>query len=397
MQFTPVFEKNIRAYNSGDTLIVNQGGSRAGKSYSILQLLFLIALRSRERLIISAVSRALPHLKLGVMRDFDNILLDYGIIPDRVKNKTDNYYTIGNSLIEFFGVDQLDKVHGPGRDILFINEANFIKFDIYTHLSIRTSGAVFIDYNPSQRFWIHDEVMPTEKHVFIHSTYLDNTLIPEQIFNKLEAKRKVYEDAKIAGRLTKSLDNWWRVYGMGEIGVLEGAIYENWRYEKPGEVENAFASLPCGFGLDYGFYPDPDAMAKVAIDTRRKIIYIKECIYQTNNGTEDLRVQIAGYAKRSDLIVAESATPRISHDLSSSFNIVRVRKTKTLADWLRFLQEYELVITEDSYNLEKELINYLWSDKKAGVPIDGYDHICDAWRYFAMHILQPSPKMRKIT
>ena len=117
---TNVFKKNIKAYNSGESLIINQGGTRSGKTYSILQLLFLIATYSKKQLIISVVSRALPHLKMGAMRDFDNILLSVGIIPDKVKNKTDNIYTIEKSKIEFFGVDQLDKVHGPARDILFL-------------------------------------------------------------------------------------------------------------------------------------------------------------------------------------------------------------------------------------------------------------------------------------
>jgi phage terminase large subunit len=395
MQFTSVFKKNIKAYNSGETLIINQGGSRSSKSYSILQLLFLIAVKSETRLIISVVSRALPHLKLGVIRDFDNILLDYGIIPDLIKNKTDLYYNVGKSVIEFFGIDQLDKVHGPGRDILFINEANFIKFDIYTHLTIRTAGAVFIDYNPSQRFWIHDDVMPMEKHIFIHSTYLDNDQIPKIIFDKLDAKREIYEDAKNKGILNGALENWWRIYGEGEIGVLEGAIFDNWRYEFKGEVDMKYKELPYGFGMDYGFHPDPDAMVKVAVDTRRNKIYLKECIYQTNNGTEDLRAQIKGHVKGSELIVAESATPRISHDLSTSFNIQRVRKTKTVADWLRILQDYEIIITEGSYNLERELSNYKWSDKRAGIPIDEWNHLCDSFRYYTMHVLQPGPGMRK--
>ena len=388
MKFTNVFDRNIAAYNDKGGLIINQGSSRSSKSYSILQLLFLIAIKSDTRKVISVVSRALPHLKLGVMRDFDNILLDYGIIPDKVKNKTDNYYNIGKSIIEFFGIDQLDKVHGPQRDILFINEANFIKYDIYTHLTIRTSGAVFVDFNPSQRFWIHDDVMPNEPHTFIHSTYLDNDLIPDNIFNKLEAKRLQYEKAKSEGRLSKSLENWWRVYGLGEVGVLEGAILDNWRY---GEFD---VTLPYGFGLDYGFHPDPDAMVKVAIDRRRKIIYAHECIYTTNNGTEDLRRQIGKYATKNDLIVAESATPRTNHDLKKDFNIVAVRKTKTVADWLRVLQNYEIVITEGSYNLEKELTNYVWSDKRAGVPIDEWNHLCDSLRYYCMNQLVSKPKMR---
>ena len=128
---TRVFDFNIKAYLSGAPLVVNQGGTRSGKSYSIMQLLFYIAKGSKTPLVISVVSRTLPHLKLGVMRDFDCILTSMGIAPDSVKNKTDSIYKIGQSIIEFWGTDNIGKVHGPQRDILFVNEANFIKKDIF--------------------------------------------------------------------------------------------------------------------------------------------------------------------------------------------------------------------------------------------------------------------------
>ena len=150
---TSVFEKNIRAYMSGATLIINQGGTRSSKSYSIMQLLFLIAYKSKNRLIISVCSYALPHLKLGVMRDFDNILMSYGINVGSIKNITESTYKIGNSLIEFFGVDNLGKVHGPARDILFLNECNYVKHEIFEQLAIRTRSTIFLDYNPSREFW----------------------------------------------------------------------------------------------------------------------------------------------------------------------------------------------------------------------------------------------------
>ena len=203
MVTTSVFEKNIKAYNSGASLIVNQGGTRSSKTYSILQLLVLIALKSKTALIISVVSRALPHLRLGAMRDIDNILLSLGIIPDHVKNKTENSYRLGKSLIEFFGADQLDKVHGPARDILFLNECNYIKYDVFDHLAIRTSKVVIIDFNPSRSFWFHDEIQGKQKFAFIKSTYLDNEHLTPQQVERIEAK--------------KTNQYWWQVYGLGEL------------------------------------------------------------------------------------------------------------------------------------------------------------------------------------
>ena len=364
---TSVFAKTLKAYNDGAGLIIEQGGTRSSKTVSILQLLYLIALYSKKPLVISVVSRALPHLKLGAIRDFDTIVLPAaGVVPDKIKNKTELSYKVGVSLIEFFGVDQVDKVHGPSRDILFVNEANFIKYDIYDQLAIRTKGCIFIDYNPTQRFWVHETVIPEQKHIFIKSTYLDNEELPQSIKDRIEAKKKNI--------------NWWRVYGEGEIGINEGAIFTNWLY---GDFPR---DLVPTFGLDYGFYPDPDAFVKVAILKKEKRIYAHECIYENYNGTEELRKKMLEYATSQSLIVAESASPRTNYDLQRTFkNLKKVKKTRTVVDWIREMQDYQIIVTEDSYNLGQELANYIWSDKKAGVPLDSYNHLIDAMRYVYMN------------
>lgn len=376
MKTTKVFEKNILAYQDGNTLIINQGGTSSSKTYSVLQLLFLIAKLQKKARVISVVSYAFPHLRLGAVRDFDNILLDAGIIPGEVCNKTEMTYHIGNSIIEFFGTENLGKVHGPRRDILFINEANNVKHDIYTQLAIRTRECTFIDYNPVQEFWVQTDIIPKFSHSFIKSTYKDNEFLDLNTIIQIEARR--------------NNENWWKVYGLGELGTLEGAIFQNWRYETPGEVDRGFKELPFGFGLDYGFSPDPDALVKVAIDKKRKIIFVQECIYKTNNGTQDLIEEVGKYCRRQDLIIAESASPRTNADLSKHFNIKAVSKTRTVADWLRELQDYQIVISENSFNLAKELQNYIWSDKKAGVPLDSYNHCIDSLRYF--YIMQNKPQ-----
>ena len=367
---TSVFKKNLIAYNAGADLIVNQGGTRSSKSWSIMQLLLIIAVNSQKRLVISVVSRSLPHLKLGVMRDFDQILLTYGINPEKIKNKSNNFYSIGQSVIEFFGADQLDKVHGPARDILFVNESNYLKIDVYRHLEVRTNGTVFIDFNPSNRFWVHDEIIPHEPHTFIQSTFRDNECLPPKILQRILSKQ--HNEA------------WWRVYGEGQIGELEGLVFSNYRFGDFNET------LPYGYGMDYGFHPDPDACARIAIDNKRKKMYWDEIIYETSQGTEELRGSlIAGIPNKNSLIVAESASPRTNHDLKQSFpNLVRVSKTKTVAEWLRMMQDYEHIITPESYNIEKEFSNYTWLEKKAGVPIDEWNHIIDAGRYYFMKTKQ---------
>lgn len=396
MKTTKVFAKNIEAYNQGHHIIANKGSSRSSKTYSVLQILYIIAKYSSKQKIISVVSRTLPHLKAGAMRDFDAILLEEGIIPDRVKNKTDSFYKIGHSIIEFFGADQLDKVHGPSRDILFLNECYYVKYDVFVQLSLRTAGTIFLDYNPIQRYWFNEEVIPNENPLVIHSTYQDNEYLPEVIRSQLDDKLARYNREVAANSITNSFKNWCKVYLFGEDGILEGMIFDNWRYEEEDEIEEAFKNLTSGFGLDYGFFPDPDAMSKVAVDKKRFKIYAKECIHTTNNGTKDLIEQIGDYCTKDDLIVAESASPRTNTDLREYYNIVAVRKTKTVVDWIREMQDYELIISADSFNLAREIQNYVWSDKKAGIPVDAFNHLIDGIRYFYMEKAMTRRGMRRV-
>ncbi|MCK5640674.1 MAG: hypothetical protein KAJ19_07750 [Gammaproteobacteria bacterium] len=147
----------------------------------------------------------------------------------------------------------------------------------------------------------------------------------------------------------------------------------------------AYSQLPTGFGLDYGFFPDPDAMSKNAVDAKRKKIYVRECIYKANNGTSELIRQVGLHCKPNDLIIAESASPRTNKDLrDAGFNVKAVSKTKTIIDWIREMQDYEFIISQDSINVARELQNYIWSDKKAGVPIDAFNHLLDEIRYYYM-------------
>ena len=205
----------------------------------------------------------------------------------------------------------------------------------------------------------------------------------------MDKKLERYNRETANGTITNSFKNWCKVYLFGEDGVLEGVIFDNWRYAETGELEMIFAQNPYGFGLDYGFFPDPDAMSKIVIDRKRLKIYAKELIYTTNNGTKDLIEQIGKHCTKDDLIIAESASPRTNQDLSGQFNIRPVVKTKTVSDWIREMQDYEFIIGENNFSLARELQNYIWSDKKAGIPIDAFNHLIDGIRYFYMSMVKP--------
>jgi len=360
MLTTSVFSRNLRAYSEGSSLIVNQGGTRSSKSYSIMQLLLEIAIRSKKKLIISVVSQHLPHLKLGVMRDFDNILLSRGLIPDNLKNKSENYYRIGKCIIEFFGVDNLGKVHGPARDILFINESNYIKSSIYDQLAIRTRGTIFIDFNPTQEFWFHTEIQGKAPHQLIESTYLDNEFLTLDQIGRIEAK--------------KSNKEWWRVYGEGKLGRLEGAIFHNWDYGPFDET------LPFCYALDFGSR-DPDAMIKLAVDKKNMLIYVSEEVYQNGLSTDQLFEAIQARKVNRSLIVADSAATRTIQDLvRKGLNIVACSKRKITED-IKAISNYKIIVTEGSFNVARELNTWVWLDKRGEVPLDANNHSIDPIRY----------------
>jgi len=370
VNLTNIFAKNSDAFCDGYNLVINQGSTGSSKTWSILQLLYTIAQDSPQNLIISVCSYALPHLKMGAIREFDNILLAFGENPSAICNRTDFIYKINNSIIEFFGIEgNLAKVHGPRRDILFINECNKkITYEVFDQLHTRTRICTFLDYNPTLEFWVHTEVIPNFKHKYIHSTWRDNPYISEVELDKIMSKYN-----------KKGFENWVKIYGEGEVGILEGQIFTNWSF---GEFDS---TLPYGYGLDFGYHPNPDAMIKTAIDEKRKKIYLDECLYKTGQSTVDLEDSVRdSIEKENDLIVADCADPRMISELENIFNIIAVKKDGTVSEWIKTLLGYELIVTERSYNLIKELGNYIWSDKKAGIPIDAFNHLIDAFRYYFM-------------
>lgn len=367
MQCTSVFDKNLDCYDKRIPLIVNQGGTRSSKTYSILQLLFLIALKSKTKKIISICSYALPHLKLGAMRDFESIIESCGYLASQFKNISDSTFYINNSIVEFFGTENLGKVHGPARDILFINECNFIKEKIYEQLAIRTRGTIFLDFNPTCEFWYHSNIQGKINHELIKSTYLDNEFLTEAQIERIESK--------------KINVIWWRVYGLGELGRLEGAILQNWEFGKFDDL------LSYGFGLDFGSR-DPDSLIKIAIDKNNKKIFVEEKIYQNGLSTQQLGTLIKNSVPNDKLIIADSAATRTIQDLSlMGINIKPVKKNK-ITDDIKLLQEYQIIVEENSFNISRELNTWVWLDKRGEIPLDDNNHTIDPIRYYCQTILR---------
>lgn len=381
MNTTLVFSKNISAYNQhkGSSIIIaNQGGQGSSKTISILQLIYLISKYSKDLLNITFSSYALPHLKSGVMTDFDKILTGEGIYPDSVKNNAESKYYIGKSIIECIGIEGNEsRVTGPRRDILYINEANKrVKYEVFDQANSRTAQCTFIDFNPSREFWFHEKIMPSLPYVLIKSNYLDNPYLPQRELENILSKKD-----------NPVFENWWKVYGLGELGQLENAILTNWRF---GEFDT---TLPFGYGLDFGS-KHPDAMVKVAVDRINKKLYWKEEIHKNGLSTDQLGDLIKTRNVGNKLIVADSAAPRTIQDLKNKgLNIIPVSKGLVVDD-IKMLQDYEIIVDPESRNLEKNLNNWIWLDKKGEIPIDVEDDLIDAGRYYTRFILRPLPQKR---
>ncbi len=347
-----------------------QGGTSAGKTYGILPVLIDKCLKQKG-LEVSVVAESVPHLKRGVIKDFKKILESTQRWSREQWHSTDSRYTFRNgSYVEFFSADDNSKLRGARRDILYVNEANNIEFESYSELSVRTKQEVYLDWNPTHRFWYHEHLEGDEDLDFLILNYLDNESCPE---SAIEYILKAKEKAKTI----PYWDNWYKVYGLGQTGMLQGTVFSNWT---TGEFD---ISLPYCHGLDFGFNPDPCGLVKVAVDQKSKKIYLEEKAYLTNLGTDDIETLLKNRIENNGLIIADSASKLTIHDLRQrGINMQACIKGagSILAD-LKLMMDYELIVCGESPNLKMELNNYIWNDKKAGIPIDKYNHLIDPARY----------------
>jgi phage terminase large subunit len=366
IETTGVYFKNLEAQTR---YVFNPGGTRSSKTFSINQVIYTLAAQAKESLILSIVSETMPHLRKGAMRDFLFFLKNNNLYFEKNHNKSENIYAVNKSLIEFFSVDTPGRVHGPERDYLFVNELQYIQYDTFFHLAQRTRKQIFADWNPVSEFWVYPEYIDNKQYkkdqTVIHSTLYDNPFLAKEI--KTDILRRAERDP-----------NYKRVYLDGLIGQLEGLIYPNWSY---GEFDT---SLPFGYGLDFGFHPDPDAMSKIAVDERRRKIYVKECFYANNLQISELKESVKAFANNRDLIIADSEDPRMIQELrNSNLNIKPIKKYDgSVLEGIRLVQDYEIITDKESTNLVKELRNHTWNDKKAGIPNKGFNHLLSGIRYY---------------
>jgi len=368
LPITQIFNQNHAAYRGGKRRALNEGGTSSSKTYSILELLILIAEKAKSNFLISVVSESLPHLKRGCIRDFKNIMGD-SFDGDRY-NKTEQTYNFGNGKIEFFPADEPSKMRGGRRDILFINEANNIPYMAFRELDIRTRRFTFLDWNPVSEFWAHENgLISNPENVYIHSTYLDAiAVLPSEVVENIESNRG--QDP-----------NWWNIYGLGKLGKVEGLVYPYFQQVNELPEGDSFC------GLDFGFSNDATALIKNVVIGES--LYSQELIFETGLTNQDIssRMTDAGLKKHHDEIFADSAEPKSIEELyREGWNIKPCPKGADSVEYgHQKVRQYKQFWTKDSTHCIKEQRNFRYipdkDDKLTDKTTHMFSHGMDARRY----------------
>ena len=366
---TNVFNK---AYRSTNRITCLQGGTRSSKTYSLCQLFIIRALQTTGKTF-TIVRKTLPACKGSVYRDFLNILKELEIYSEEYHNKSELSYTLNNNLIEFISVDQPTKIRGRKRNYLWLNEANEFSYEDWTQLILRTTEQVYLDYNPSDPYsWIYEKVNTREDCTFIKSTYLANPFLDKETIIEIERLKDIDPD-------------YWRVYGLGEIGTIQTMIFRNFNL-----VDDMQGRL-IGYGLDFGFTNSPTALVEVRL--LDDSLYIKELLYEKRLTNTDLANKLKEFGiDRQTEIVGDSAEPKSIEEIyRQGFNIKPAKKGAGIHVGIDIMRRYKLNITKDSLNAIKEFRSYKWATDKNGdvlnTPVKVNDHLVDAVRYLCLNKL----------
>jgi phage terminase large subunit len=353
-----------------------QGGTSAGKTFGILPI--LIDKCTKEKgLEISVVAETIPHLRRGALKDFLKIMRWTNRYFDDRFNKTLLRYDFANgSSIEFFSADDASKLRGARRDILYINECNNVTFEAYNELAIRTKREVYLDFNPANEFWVHKELKDEPDTDFIILTYKDNEALDESIVSQIEKNRE-------KAATSSYWANWWRVYGLGEVGSLDGVVFNNWK-----EIDTIPDEAKLvGIGLDFGYTNDPTAAIGIYNWNGKRIV--NEIVYRTGMVNSD----IAKILPSGVVIYADSSEPKSIEEIRRYGKTIKgvTKGNDSINYGIDVMQRQEYLVTKSSTNLIKELRSYCWDVDKQGVrmnkPIDHFNHAIDALRYHEMEAL----------
>lgn len=357
------------------------GGTSASKTISILVWLIDYAQVKKNKLV-SVVSESYPHLEKGAMLDFENIMKAHGYWDDNRWHSTKHTYTFETGTkIEFFSPDTYGKAHGPRRDVLFANECNNLDYKIVDQLITRTREVIWLDWNPSSEFWFYTDMQPNRKDIdFITLTYLDNEALDKVMVEEIEGH--------------KYNKQWWQVYGLGQLGDIEGKIYSAWNIID--EVPHAGRLVRrC---LDFGYSNDPTAI--VDIYYLDGVYVFDETLYQKGLSNRQIADVLLNLPLPNTLVICDSAEPKSIDELKSyGLNVLPAEKgPDSVNNGIQLVQGQRISMTKRSINLIREFRNYFWKVDKDGrvvnVPQDMWNHCMDAIRYGMTSIIKkPTFKM----
>jgi phage terminase large subunit len=368
LKSTIVFERNYDAlYNNEARFIINEGGSRSSKTYSLCQLIMVYCLQNSQK-VVSIIRKTFPALRATAMRDFLEVLKEAGIYDKTSHNMSEHIYTFPNgSIVEFFSVDDEQKIRGRKRHLAWCNEANELFLDDFTQLNMRTEQKLIFDYNPSDSTsWLYE--LPKDESVLIKSTYRDNPFLPDSI------KRQI-EDLK---RTDEAL---YQIYALGEHAISKANIYSNWTFlpHRPARFTQFV------YGLDFG-YNHPTALMRIY--WHEKDIFIEPVIYESYLTTSNLIDRMASLdVEKETEIIADYARPEIIAEMNNAgYNVLNANKVvKKGIDNIKTFGVFALA----DKNLEKEYQNYKWKkigDNITDEPVKLFDDAMDAVRYATTYI-----------
>ena len=364
---TVIFEKNYNAINSNVRFIINEGGSRSSKTYSLCQVVIVYCIQNSNK-VVSVIRKTFPALRATVMRDFLEIMKSLNIYDVNKHNKSEHIYTFDNgSIVEFFSVDDEQKIRGRKRDIAWCNEANELYYDDFTQLNMRTENKLIFDYNPSEsNSWLYE--LPSAESIMIKSTYKDNPFLPMSI-------KKQIEDLK------RTDEAQYQIYALGEKAISKSNIYSGWTFVK--HRPSKFTDYV--YGLDFG-YNHPTALVRVY--WRDMDIYIEPVIYESYLTTSDLITKFDQInVEKSIIILADYSRPESIAEIDRAGYYIE-NANKVVKQGINNIKTFG-VFCEEHPQLKKEYENYKWkkiNDTITDEPVKLWDDAMDAVRYAVTYI-----------
>lgn len=376
MDTTKVFSDLLAAYIDPNVRVIRlKGGTRSGKTWAVIQLADMIARKSKRPRLISVVSETMPHLKKGAIRDFKNMLEADNVYDVNKWHDTDKIYSYNKAQMEFFSADQPSKVHGPARQVLYINEAINVQWEVYRQLAVRTTEKIIIDDNPAYEYWADTKLAHRKDVVTLNSTYLDNDMLTAAQISEIESNREIDPE-------------WWKVYGEGQTGSKAGLVIDNWDIvdKMPPRAEWKKAYI----GIDFG-WSAPTAIMLVVLGQGGEV-WIDEIKYDKNMDNPDIAQAIKDEGLADLECICDKAEPKSIKELKTAGIKAKPSENKDIKLGVRVMNRYKKHYTKRSLGSIDENRKYRYPQDESGdyvkdLPIDAHNHAKDAERYVFLNRL----------